>query len=132
MKKIGIINYGLGNLFSIKSACAQVGMNGILVDEQKDLLNSDAIILPGVGAFNVAMDKIKKKKLNIFIKEFVKTNKPIIGICLGMQLFFDKSYENISTEGLGLIQGDVKFFNLSSSLNIGWYPIKKKKRWKNT
>ena len=48
MKKIGIINYGLGNLFSIKSACAQVGMNGILVDEQKDLLNSDAIILPGV------------------------------------------------------------------------------------
>ncbi len=127
MKKIGIINYGLGNLFSIKSACAQVGMNGILVDEQKDLLNSDAIILPGVGAFNVAMDKIKKKKLNIFIKEFVKTNKPIIGICLGMQLFFDKSYENISTEGLGLIQGEVKFFNLSSSLNIGWYPIKKKK-----
>lgn len=127
MKKIGIINYGLGNLFSIKSACAQVGMNGILVDEQKDLLNSDAIILPGVGAFNVAMDKIKKKKLNIFIKEFVKTNKPIIGICLGMQLFFDKSYENISTEGLGLIQGDVKFFNLSSSLNIGWYPIKKKR-----
>jgi len=124
---IGIINYGLGNLFSIKSACAQVGMNGILVDEQKDLLNSDAIILPGVGAFNVAMDKIKKKKLNIFIKEFVKTNKPIIGICLGMQLFFDKSYENISTEGLGLIQGDVKFFNLSSSLNIGWYPIKKKR-----
>ena len=127
MKKIGIINYGLGNLFSIKSACAQVGMNGILVDEQKDLLNSDAIILPGVGAFNVAMDKIKKKKLNIFIKEFFKTNKPIIGICLGMQLFFDKSYENISTEGLGLIQGEVKFFNLSSSLNIGWYPIKKKK-----
>lgn len=127
MKKIGIINYGLGNLFSIKSACAQVGMNGILVDEQKDLLNSDAIILPGVGAFNVAMDKIKKKKLNIFIKEFVKTNKPIIGICLGMQLFFDKSYENISTEGLGLIQGEVKFFNLSSSLNIGWYPIKKKR-----
>ena len=61
MKKIGIINYGLGNLFSIKSACNQVGMKGIIVDEKKDLLNSDAIILPGVGAFNVAMDKIKKK-----------------------------------------------------------------------
>jgi len=127
MKKIGIINYGLGNLFSIKSACNQVGMKGIIVDEKKDLLNSDAIILPGVGAFNVAMDKIKKKKLNVFIKEFVKTGKPIIGICLGMQLFFDRSHENISTQGLGLIQGDVKFFNLSNSLNIGWYSIKKKR-----
>ena len=71
--------------------------------------------------------KLKKKKLNVFIKEFVKTGKPIIGICLGMQLFFDRSHENISTQGLGLIQGDVKFFNLSNSLNIGWYSIKKKR-----
>ena len=70
------------------------------------------------------MDKIKKIKY--FDKIIAETNKLIIGICLGMQCFY-KSYENISTEGLGLIQGDVKFFNLSSSLNIGWYPIKKKR-----
>ena len=82
MKKVGIINYGLGNLFSIKSACIHTGMNGVLVDEKKEILSCDAIILPGVGAFNMAMEKIKIKKLDILIKEFFKTEKPIIGICL--------------------------------------------------
>ena len=127
MKKVGIINYGLGNLFSIKSACIHTGMNGVLVDEKKEILSCDAIILPGVGAFNMAMEKIKIKKLDILIKEFFKKEKPIIGICLGMQLFFDKSYENVTTEGLSLIKGDVKSFNLPSNLNIGWYSIKKKR-----
>ena len=62
MKKIGIIDYGLGNLFSIKSACGKVGMDGQLTDDKKKIMNSDAIILPGVGSFNEAMKKIKIKK----------------------------------------------------------------------
>ena len=127
MKKIGIIDYGLGNLFSIKSACDKVGMYGQLTDDKKTIMNSDAIILPGVGSFNEAMKKIRIKKLDQIIKDFFLTEKPVIGICLGMQLFFEKSYENTITEGLSLIKGDVKPFNLPKNLNIGWYPIIKKK-----
>jgi len=131
MKKIAIINYGLGNLFSIKSACNKVGMNGVLTDSEKIIMDSDAIILPGVGSFNEAMKKIKIKKLDIIIKSFFDTQKPVIGICLGMQLFFEKSYENKMTEGLKFIKGDVRSFNsnnkLNYDLNIGWYSILKSK-----
>ena len=77
MKKIGIIDYGLGNLFSIKSACEKVGMDGQLTDDKKKIMNSDAIILPGVGSFNEAMKKIKIKKLDKIIKEFFLTEKPV-------------------------------------------------------
>lgn len=127
MKKIAIIDYGMGNLFSIKSACKKVGLNGHLSDDERNIMKSDAVILPGVGSFFEAMNKIKIKNLDSILKKFQNTQKPIIGICLGMQLFFDKSYEYKETNGLGLIKGEVKKLSSNNHLNIGWHPIIKKK-----
>ena len=87
-------------------------------------MSSSGIILPGVGAFADAMNKIRYKKLDVIIKQFVKTGKPLMGICLGMQLLFDESYEQQKTKGLGLVAGDVCSLNkLNNNLNIGWYKI---------
>lgn len=127
MKSIAIIDYGMGNLFSIKSACKKVGLNGYLSDDESKIMESDAVILPGVGSFFEAMNKIKVKNLDLTLKKFKNTQKPVIGICLGMQLFFDRSYEYRETNGLGFIQGEVKKLSSDNYLNIGWYPIIKKK-----
>ena len=90
-------------------------------------MNSKAIILPGVGAFPKAMEKIKKKKLDKIILNAHKNKKIIIGICLGLQLLFERSYENKLTKGLGILKGDVLYFNKKSNVknkfNVGWNKI---------
>lgn len=127
LKKIAIIDYGMGNLFSIKSACKKVGLDGYLSDDKRNIMESDAVILPGVGSFFEAMNKIKIKKLDLILEKFQSTQKPMIGICLGMQLFFETSYEYKKTNGLGFIKGEVKKLDVDNHLNIGWHPIFKKK-----
>ena len=107
MKKVSIINYGLGNLFSIQNACSYVGINSIITNDEKIINKSDAIILPGVGSFEHAMSSLDKLKLIDSIISFAKSGRPLIGICLGMQLLFEKSYEFGSHDGLGLISGEV-------------------------
>ncbi len=106
MKKIGIIDYGMGNLHSVKNALDFIGANSFVSDDINELSNADGLILPGVGAFPDAMERLVNLGLDKFIKEFVKT-KPLIGICLGMQLLFDKSFEFRECEGLSLIGGEV-------------------------
>tara|TARA_B100000963_G_scaffold359267_1_gene386062 strand:+ start:7187 stop:7795 length:609 start_codon:yes stop_codon:yes gene_type:complete len=128
LKNIAIIDYGMGNLFSIKSACKNVGLNGYLSYQENEIMKSDAIILPGVGSFYEAMGKIKARKLDVILKNFLKTKKPMIGICLGMQLFFEISYEQQKTEGLAFIKGEVKSLDANNYLNIGWHSILKKKK----
>lgn len=124
MKKVAVIDYGSGNLHSIISACKKVDLNVVVTDRKSVIMSSSGIILPGVGAFADAMKKIRHKKLDIIIKNFVNTGKPLMGICLGMQLLFDISYEQKKTKGLGLIAGDVCPLNkLNNNLNIGWYKI---------
>ena len=106
MKQIGIIDYGMGNLHSVKNALDYIGANSFISDNKEELAAADGLILPGVGAFPDAMTRLRETGLDIFIKEYVKT-RPLIGICLGMQLLFDKGYEFRECDGLSLIGGKV-------------------------
>lgn len=102
-----IIDYGVGNLFSLKSSLAAVGAEAVVSGDEKVLRNADRIILPGVGAFEDAMKKLVSSGLAEVVKEEAASGKPLLGICLGMQMLFDKSYEYGEHSGLGLIQGEV-------------------------
>ncbi|WP_295155050.1 imidazole glycerol phosphate synthase subunit HisH [uncultured Ruminococcus sp.] len=103
---IAIVEYGAGNIFSVKNALDHLGYENKLTDKKEELEAADAIILPGVGAFPWAMNMLKQSGLVDTIKEQSQV-KPFMGICLGMQLLFDKSYEFEECEGLGLISGYV-------------------------
>lgn len=109
-KNVVIIDYQLGNLFSVKQACDMVGMSAIISSDKNDILNADALILPGVGAFIEAMSNLIKLELDIVIKQKVNNGTPIFGICLGLQLLFTKSEEFGSGNGLDLIPGTIKRF----------------------
>ena len=118
-KKVVIIDYRLGNLFSVNQACKNVGMNVVISSNPNELINADALILPGVGAFKVAMDNLKKLGLDKIIIEKVKCGTPIFGICLGLQLLFSNSFEFENSSGLNLIEGKVvKLPNLFNSQQI--------------
>ena len=117
--KVAIVDYGLGNLFSINQACLHVGLDTKITSDLNEIKNADAMILPGVGAFGDAMNYLKKSELIEPIKEFVETGKPFLGICLGMQLMFTESEEFGSNKGLNLIEGKIlKFPKHDGSNNI--------------
>lgn len=104
---ITIVDYGLGNLFSLKSSLEYIGLNSIITNDKNEIRNSKAIILPGVGAFRDAIGKLKEKEMEKIIIDEVKKGKFLLGICLGMQLLFEKSYEYGEYSGLELIKGDI-------------------------
>jgi len=103
-----IIDYGVGNLFSLKSSFASINVEAIVSSDKDVILNADRIILPGVGAFEDASQKLRDSGLDVVLKECAKKGTPIMGICLGMQMLFDRSFENGCFEGLGLIKGEVR------------------------
>ena len=105
--KLVIIDYDIGNVRSILNAFEQVGIIPTLSRDKNDILNADGVILPGVGAFSHGMEKLNKYSLVNILKEYVETGKPLLGICLGMQMLFDESEEFGKTVGLGLISGKV-------------------------
>jgi glutamine amidotransferase len=109
-KKIVIIDYQLGNLYSVKQACDTVGINAKISSIREDILNADALILPGVGAFIEAMNNLKKFGLDTAIQSKVTGGTPIFGICLGQQLLFTESEEFGAGKGLNLISGTIKRF----------------------
>lgn len=117
-KKVVIIDYGLGNLFSVKQACQTVGMNVNISNIKAEILSADALILPGVGAFIEAMNNLEKLDLITAIKKVVSLGKPFFGICLGMQLIFTKSEEFGSGNGLNLLPGVIKKFPSEKNGNI--------------
>ncbi len=104
---IVIIDYGMGNLKSVKNALNFLGLENKISSKEEDIKNADALILPGVGAFPDAMETIEKLGLDKIIKEEANKGKPLLGICLGMQLLFDKGYEGVEKNGLGLIKGNI-------------------------
>lgn len=118
ISKIAIVDYGIGNLYSVKKACEYVGLDPIITDNQSEILNSGALILPGVGAYGNAMQNLQEKDLVDCIHEFHQTGKYIMGICLGMQLFMDYSEEFGIQNGLGLIKGSCKKFNFQDETKI--------------
>jgi glutamine amidotransferase len=110
MKKVVIVDYGLGNLYSIEQACLHVGYAPLISGDKNDIANADRLILPGVGAFGVAMQSLRETSLLDPVKQYAHSGRPLMGICLGMQLLFDKSEEFGEHEGLGLIEGTVVRF----------------------
>lgn len=104
---IAIIDYGVGNLFSLSSSLKAVGAEAVITGDRELIKKADRLILPGVGAFGDAMEKLKADGLDALIKEETANGKPLLGICLGMQLLFEKSYEFGKHSGLGLIKGEV-------------------------
>ena len=105
---IAIIDYGVGNLFSLASSFAFIGEEAVVTASEAEIARADRLILPGVGAFEDAAKKLRASGLDRVILREVQNGKPLLGICLGMQLLFEKSYEYGEHEGLGLIQGSVK------------------------
>jgi imidazole glycerol-phosphate synthase subunit HisH len=115
---IGIVDYGMGNLFSVSKALERLGSDYFITGEKNELLAADALILPGVGSFRDAMELLPAAA----IKEFAASGKPLLGICLGMQLLFEESEENGPTKGLGLLPGKVQRFSGGSYKvpHMGW------------
>ena len=105
---IAIVDYGVGNLFSLRSSFAAIGAEAVVTNDEAVLRAADKIILPGVGAFEDAARKLRESRLDVVLKELAAAGKPLMGICLGMQMLFEKSYEYGEHEGLGLIKGAVK------------------------
>jgi imidazole glycerol-phosphate synthase subunit HisH len=103
---IGIVDYGMGNLFSVSKALERLNADYYISGDRNELLKADALLLPGVGSFRDAMEVLQVET----IKEFAATGKPLLGICLGMQLLFEDSDENGFTKGLGLLPGSVRRF----------------------
>ena len=118
---IAIIDYGAGNIFSVKNALDYLGYENKLTDKREDIVKADSIILPGVGAFPWAMNMLKLSGLIDTIKYEAK-QKPFLGICLGMQLLFEKSYEFEECNGLSLIGGYVDKMNEPELVipHMGW------------
>lgn len=105
---LAIVDYGVGNLFSLKSSLASLGTEVVVTSDAEVLKSADRIILPGVGAFEDAAKKLRATGLDKVIKDLAEKGKPLLGICLGMQMLFEKSFEYGEHEGLGLIKGSVK------------------------
>ena len=105
---ISIIDYDAGNIKSVEKAIEFLGEEVEITSDKEKILASDGVILPGVGAFGVAMEKLHSRNLVETIKEYAKTGKPFLGICLGLQLLFDESDETPGVKGLGLLEGKIK------------------------
>ena len=105
---VAIIDYGVGNLFSLKSSFSAIGADAVVTSSKSELERAESIILPGVGAFCDAAKKLKDSGLEDTVISLAKAGKPLMGICLGMQLLFEKSYEYGEHRGLGLIKGEIR------------------------
>ena len=105
---IAIIDYGVGNLFSLSSSLNHLGLDCVITADREIINKAEKIILPGVGAFADARELLRKDGLDSFLIEQAKAKKPFLGICLGMQLLFDKSFEYGEHDGLGLIGGEIR------------------------
>ncbi|MBS3067616.1 imidazole glycerol phosphate synthase subunit HisH [Candidatus Micrarchaeota archaeon] len=143
-QKITIVDYGMGNLFSIERAINYIGAKAEITSDRLKIANADKLILPGVGAFGKAMDELKERKIIEAVYRFVESKKPLLGICLGMQLLFTESFEFGHHKGLDLIKGrvirfrdpDPNWVNFKIP-QIGWNKIKSPGEepwdyWKNT
>ena len=127
---IAVIDYGVGNLFSLCRSLEMIGAEAVITSDESTIRRAEKIILPGVGAFGDAMNKLKEKKLDTLLRAQAAEGKPLMGICLGMQLLFEKSMEFGEHEGLGFIPGTVRPISdvIDSTLkipHIGWNALRK-------
>lgn len=140
MKKIAIVDYKMGNLFSVMQACQNVNLTPVITSDKNTINESDAIILPGVGSFAEAMKNLSELDLIETITQNIIADKPFLGICLGFQLLFTGSEEFGNTRGMGIFTGKIKRFSNFFNGNrikvpqIGWNQIKPSdnKKWANS
>lgn len=130
---IAIVDYGVGNLFSLRSSFNAIGADAVFTSDEKVIKSADRILLPGVGAFEDAAAKLKNTGLGEVVIEEVKNGKPLLGICLGMQLLFEKSFEFGCHDGLSLIPGNIVSFEgkIDKDLKIpeiGWNELRFNKK----
>ncbi len=124
---IAIIDYGAGNLYSVKNALDFLGAESVVTGKSDEILGADKIILPGVGAFGGAMKSLDQSGLTDTVAETLESGKPFLGICLGLQLLFEKSEESSDTRGLGVFGGEIVRIPDGGTLKIphvGWNSIK--------
>ena len=140
-KKIAIIDYQLGNLFSVQQACIYLGYNAKITSNPLDIVSADYVILPGVGAFEDAMSNMNKLDLIVPTLDYIASGKPFMGVCLGLQLLFTESEEFGISKGLNIVEGTVKRFkskdstgNLLKIPQIAWNEIHEPalNTWENT
>ncbi|MCR5214513.1 MAG: imidazole glycerol phosphate synthase subunit HisH [Eubacterium sp.] len=123
---ISIIDYDAGNIKSVEKALEFLGQDVIITDDKDKIMASDKVILPGVGAFGDAMDKLRSRGLESVIRDYAATGRPFLGICLGLQLLFEESEESPGVKGLGLLKGKIVRIPGSDDLKvpqIGWNNI---------
>lgn len=137
-KVVSIIDYGMSNLLSICRAFEHIGAQVKVIDKGEDIFKADYLILPGVGAFPDGMKELRERKLVEPIQQFARSGKPLLGICLGMQMLLSKGYEHTETDGLGIIEGevlplprDMKGFKVP---NINWHSSEENNegKWKDS
>ena len=126
---IAIIDYGVGNLFSLQSSFAAIGQEAVVTRDTDEIRRADRLILPGVGAFRDAADKLRASGMDRAVKEETAKGKPLLGICLGMQMLFERSHEYGVHEGLGLLKGEIRPIaeKIPAGLKIpqmGWNSLK--------
>lgn len=123
---IAIIDYGVGNLKSVYKALNHLGFHTIVATKNEEILKSNALILPGVGAFKDAMAQLSSSGLKEGLLKSVEAGKPVLGICLGMQLLFNKSFEDGVHDGLGLMEGEIHRFDKGLKVpHMGWNQLRK-------
>jgi glutamine amidotransferase len=120
---IAIIDYGMGNLRSVQKALEKGGAQTLITDDAAKIAAADKIVLPGVGAIAPAMEKLNQLKLITVIEDAIKKDKPFLGICLGLQLLFEKSFEGGEGKALGILKGSVKRFEKLKVPQMGWNGI---------
>ena len=126
---IAIIDYGMGNLRSVQKAFEYLGNKAVITQQPSEIQKADKVVLPGVGAFRDAMQTIKQKGIDKVLYDVVEQKKPLLGICLGMQMFFEKSYEYGEHKGLGILQGEiVKLPENVKIPHMGWNALNIKKK----
>ena len=131
MGTVVLVDYGMGNLRSVQKALEHVGMLALKTDDPEVVSRADVVVLPGVGAFKDAVKNLKSKGLWDVILEHINKGKPYLGICLGMQLLFEKSYEFGEEKGFGVLEGEVKLFPPGVKIpHIGWNQVWKRKNSK--
>jgi imidazole glycerol-phosphate synthase subunit HisH len=126
---ITIVDYQMGNLRSVQKGIERVGGQATISSDPHEIANAEKLILPGVGAFGDAMAEIHRRDLAQPIRDFVQTTRPFLGICLGLQLLFERGYEHGEHEGLGILSGDVVRFELPAAFKVphmGWNTVRKK------
>jgi len=125
---IGIIDYGAGNLLSVKKALEYLGEKPRIIHSQKDLEGMEKLILPGVGAFQSAIENLKSRGIYEVIREWLVSDRPFLGICLGMQLLFEESEESGGAKGFEIFRGKVLRFKERKVPQIGWNRVSIRKR----